>query len=331
MDEHADPGGNASADALLRSLRTACRLRRLSLHTEDAYANTVRRFLRFHGARDPRCLGPGAVRAYLTHLALDRVVAASTQNQARNALLFFYRHVLGLDPPPADQVPPAKRPERLPTVFTRAEVKAVLARLDGPHHLMAALLYGSGLRLMECVRLRVRDVDLDLRQITVRGGKGDKDRRTMLPRSQEAPLRRQLARARLLYEDDLAAGTANVWLPEALARKYPNAPREWAWQWVFPSAKLSVDPRGGAVRRHHAGEEALQRAVGKAIREAGVAKAGSCHTLRHSFATHLVEDGYDIRTVQELLGHADLRTTMVYTHVLNQGGRGVWSPLDERE
>ena len=322
---HSQPN---NPNALLEQVRTVIRLKHLSLRTEDSYLSTIRRFIVFHGKRHPASLGPDAIRDYLTHLAVEEHVAASTQNVARNALLFLYREVLGVPLPPLTGVAPARRPERLPVVFTRAEVKAILNALDGTPHLLASLLYGSGLRLMECLRLRVKDIDLEMHQITVRDGKGQKDRHTMLPRTLDAALREQLAAAQALYQQDLAAGQANVFLPDALARKYPHAPREWAWQWVFPAQSLSADPRSGLVRRHHLGEETLQRAVKAAIAQAGIPKAGSCHTLRHSFATHLIEDGYDIRTVQELLGHKDVRTTMIYTHVLGRGGRGVASPLD---
>ena len=317
-----------SRQAFLQQVREAIRLKHLSLHTEDSYVSTIRRFLDFHPNKTPHQLGNHDIRAYLTYLALEQTVAASTQNVARNALFFLFREVLGREMLPLEGVVPAKRPDRLPVVFTREEVQAILTRLDGTPHLMASLLYGSGLRLMECLRLRVKDIELEMHQITIRDGKGQKDRVTMLPRATRDPLQRQLERAEALFGDDLAAGTANVFLPDALGRKYPNASREWGWQWVFPAKTLSTDPRSGEVRRHHLGEESLQRAVKAAIGKAGIAKHGSCHTLRHSFATHLIEDGYDIRTVQELLGHADVRTTMIYTHVLNRGGRGVASPLD---
>jgi integron integrase len=315
-------------DDFLSHTRRILRLRHLSLRTEEAYLSTIKRFLLFHGRQHPQGLGPAEVRAYLTHLAVEGHVAASTQNVARNALQFLYREVLGAELPALDGIEPAKRPERLPVVLTRAEVKGLLAHLDGTQHLMAALLYGAGLRLMDCVRLRVKDVDLEMNQITVRDGKGQKDRVTMLPQSLRDPLARHIDRVRTVYEQDLIDGTADVYLPDALDRKYPRAGREWQWQWVFPARALSVDPRSGKTRRHHVGEETLQRAVKKAIGQSGITKHASCHTLRHSFATHLLEDGYDIRTVQELLGHSDVRTTMIYTHVLNRGGRAVRSPLD---
>ena len=288
-------------NALLEQVRTVIRLKHLSLRTEDSYLSTIRRFIVFHGKRHPAALGPDAIRDYLTYLAVEEHVAASTQNVARNALLFLYREVLGIPLPPLVGVAPARRPERLPVVFTRTEVRAILGALDGTPHLMASLLYGAGLRLMECLRLRVKDIDLEMHQITIRDGKGQKDRLTMLPRRLEETLAEHLAKVRLLYTQDLAAHQANVFLPDALARKYPNAPQEWAWQWVFPARSLSTDPRSGLIRRHHLGEETLQRAVKAAIAQAGIPKAGSCHTLRHSFATHLIEDGYDIRTIQQSL------------------------------
>jgi integron integrase len=274
-------------------------------------------------------MGVDEIRQYLSHLATDNHVAASTQNVALAAILFLYREVLEVDLPLIDGVERAKRPQRVPVVLSRTEIKSVLAALSGTHHLMASLLYGSGLRLMECVRLRVKDVDFEYRQIIVRDGKGEKDRRTLLPAPLVEPLRHHLSRVRLLHEEDCRNGHGAVYLPYALERKYPNAATNWVWQCVFPAAKLSVDPRSDCVRRHHASEDRLQKAVKQAIKRAGIEKRASCHTLRHSFATHLLEAGYDIRTIQELLGHADVSTTMIYTHVLNKGGRGVKSPLEE--
>ncbi len=273
-------------------------------------------------------MGEREVEAFLTDLAVRGRVAASTQNQALSALLFLYREVLGIDLPWMDGIRRAKRPERLPTVLAREEVSALLGELSGVCWLQASLLYGTGLRLMECLRLRVKDVDFARREILVRRGKGGKDRRTMLPASLEAPLRAQLSEAKRLHERDVALGLGAVWLPDALARKYPNAQRDWAWQYVFPASQRSIDPHSGIERRHHLDESVLQRAVKGAVRRAGLGKPATCHTLRHSFATHLLESGYDIRTIQELLGHSDVSTTMIYTHVLNKGGRGVLSPLD---
>ncbi|PIX96763.1 MAG: integron integrase, partial [Hydrogenophilales bacterium CG_4_10_14_3_um_filter_63_21] len=268
------------------------------------------------------------VEAFLTHLAVVGKVSASTQTQALSALLFLYREVLNIELPWLDNVTRAKQPQRLPTVLTALEVKSLLARLDGTRWLMASLLYGTGMRLMECLRLRVKDVDFSLREIIIRDGKGMKDRVTMLPESVIEPLQLHLAKAKLVHEADLAAGYGDVWLPFALDRKYPNAGREWGWQYVFPASKRSIDPSSGKERRHHLDEKVLQRAVSLAAKAAGLVKPTTCHTLRHSFATKLLQSGYDIRTVQELLGHSDVSTTMIYTHVLNKGGRGVVSPLD---
>lgn len=313
---------------LLEQVRQQLRLKHYSIRTEQTYVQCIKRFIIYHRKRHPAEMGVDEIRQYLSHLANSGKVAASTQNVELAALLFLYREVLGRDLPFVDGIERAKQPQRVPTVLTREEVKRILTKLSGTYHLMTSLLYGTGMRLMECVRLRVKDIDFGYKQITVRDGKGGKDRRTLLPESLIEPLRRQLERARLLHEEDLQNGYGSVYLPNALERKYPNAAREWAWQWAFPAGKLSVDPRSGKVRRHHASEDALQREVKRAIRRAQIEKRASCHTLRHSFATHLLEDGYDIRTIQELLGHADVQTTMIYTHVLNKGGKGVRSPLD---
>lgn len=311
----------------LNRTRTAIRSRRLSLHTERAYLGWIRRFIDFHD-QSPSAFTPEKARAFLTHLVVDRRVAASTQNQAVSALLLFFRDVLDRDVERFEGLPRAQRPKRLPTVFSRAEACAIIEALDYPHDLKAMLLYGAGLRLSEVLRLRVKDVDFGRRAILVRDGKGNKDRITMLPDVVQKPLARHLKRVRALHQRDLEGGYGSVYLPDALARKYPNAPTEWGWQWVFPSSRRSTDPRSEIVRRHHGSRSALQKAVKNARQAAEIDTPGSCHTLRHSFATHLIEDGYDIRTVQELLGHEDIRTTMVYTHVLNRGGRGVRSPLD---
>lgn len=268
------------------------------------------------------------VTAFLSHLAVNLNVAASTQNQALSALLFLYENVLKKPLNCLDHIQHAKRASRLPVVFIPDETQAVLAQLDGQIWLMASLLYGAGLRLMECLMLRVKDFDFAMKQIIMRNGKGRKDRVTVLPDGVIAPLERHLAKVKALHERDIKEGYGQVYLPYALAQKYKNANREWPWQYVFPASKRSVDPRSSSIQRHHTGGQVLQRAVNSAIRKAGIAKPGSCHTFRHSFATHLLEAGYDIRTVQELLGHMDVRTTMIYTHVLNRGGRGVRSPLD---
>ena len=317
-----------SSPKLLERVRRAARMRHLSIRTEEAYVGWVYRFVRFHGTRHPAELGAREVRAFLSHLATERRVSASTQNQALAALTFLYRHVLGEELEPLGEVARARRPARLPVVLSRAEVRAVLLELRGAHWLVAGLLYGAGLRLLEALRLRVKDLDFDAGVLTVRRGKGAKDRVGILPGTMRAPLALHLRRVRRLHGRDLAAGHGDVLLPYALDRKYPSASREWGWQFVFPAARLSTDPRSGALRRHHLSPSSMQKAVRRAVLRAGIARPASCHTLRHSFATHLLESGYDIRTVQELLGHADVRTTMVYTHVLNRGGLAVRSPLD---
>ena len=313
---------------LLELVRDAIRRRHYSLRTEERYVHWVKRFIYFSGRRHPRELGAAEVTEFLNHLARERNVAASTQNQALSALLFLYREALQTPLPWLDELERAQRPARLPTVLTSSEVRRLLAAMRGTRWLMASLLYGAGLRLRECLQLRVKDVDFGYRQLMVRDGKGAKDRVTILPASLVEPLKRQIGQAREVHERDLAAGYGSVELPFALARKYPRAPYELGWQFVFPSQRLSRDPRSGVVRRHHLYENYVTRGVKRAARMAAIVKPVSCHTLRHSFATHLLEFGYDIRTVQELLGHADVSTTMIYTHVLNKGGRGVVSPLE---
>ena len=313
---------------LLDALRQAVRVRHYSIRTEVAYVDWVRRFVRFHGMRHPRELGPGEVAAFLTHLAVDRTVSPSTQNQARSALVFLYRHVLQAELPWLQEVVAARVQRRLPVVLTPSEVSALLGELSGTMGLVAALLYGTGMRLLEALRLRVKDIGFEQRELLVRDGKGGKDRVTVLPENLIVPLQQQLAQARALHQQDLAEGFGEVWLPDALATKHPAMPRVWGWQWAFPSAVRSADPRSGIVRRHHLHEASVQKAVSVAARRAGIVKPCSPHVLRHCFATHLLQAGYDIRTVQELLGHADVSTTMIYTHVLNRGGRGVRSPLD---
>lgn len=313
---------------LLDQTRDRLRLLHYSLRTEEAYLYWIRKFILFHQKRHPDEMGAAEIGEFLTSLARDHLVAASTQNQAASAIFFLYREVLQQELDPVESFFRASKPERLPVVFTRDEVRNILAQLAGERWLMASLLYGSGLRLMECLRLRVKDIEFDYRQLIVRSGKGDKDRVTPLSESLNEPLKVQLEKAWQLHRADIEAGFGRVWLPHALARKYPTADREWGWQYVFPADRLSLDPRSGVRRRHHVDERTLQRAVKRAVHEAGINKPGSCHTFRHSFATHLLEDGYDIRTVQELLGHADVNTTMIYTHVMNKGGKGVKSPLD---
>jgi integron integrase len=300
----------------------------MSLRTEETYIKYIRQFIHFHGRRHPDKLGGREVAAFLSHLATEGNVAASTQNVAFSALLFLYRNVLEMELPIEPGIVRAKRPHRLPVVFSADEVRALLAQVPPAQQLPVSLLYGCGLRLMECVRLRVKDIDFDYAQITVRDGKGQKDRRVMLPASQSEALCEQIATVRSQHQKDLAEGHGEVFLPHALEKKWPGACRELAWQWLFPSRRLSLDPRSGILRRHHIAEDTLQRAVKTALKKSGIHKRGSCHTLRHSFATHLLEARYDIRTVQELLGHKDLSTTMIYTHVLNRPGLSVRSPLD---
>lgn len=316
---------------LLDHVRDQIRLLHYSIRTEEAYINWIKQFIVFHGKRHPDEMAASEISRFLSYLAKERNVSASTQNQALSALLFLYQEVLNKPIDWIDDVERAKKSQRLPVVFTREEAKAVLSHLRGEMWLMGNLLYGSGMRLMECVRLRVKDVDFAQKQIIVREGKGNKDRVTVLPKALIVPLEQQLERVKSVHEMDIREGYGKVYLPFALARKYPNANREWCWQYVFPATKRSVDPRSGQIQRHHISETTLQKAVKAAIRRAGVNKPGSCHTLRHSFATRLLENGYDIRTIQELLGHADLQTTMIYTHVLNKGGRGVESPVDEED
>jgi len=315
-------------EKLLDQVRYVIRVKHFSIRTEESYVNWIRKFILFHNKRHPIEMGETDISQFLTYLAVKKRVAASTQNQALSAILFLYRDVLKKDIGWLDDLERAKRPAKLPVVFTKREVNDILIRLEGTKWLMANLLYGSGLRLMECVRLRVKDLDFGYDQLVIRDGKGQKDRVTMLPLSLKEPLQRHLAKVKAIHEEDLRAGFGRVHLPFALNRKYPNAEREWGWQYVFPSSKRSKDPRTGIVRRHHIDESVLQRSVKVAIRAASITKHGSCHTFRHSFATHLLEEGYDIRTVQELLGHKDVSTTMIYTHVLNKGGKAVRSPLD---
>ncbi len=313
---------------LLDQVREVLRTQHYSLRTEEAYLHWIRRFILFHGKRHPAEMGEREIGGFLTHLAVDDEVAASTQNQALSALLFLYRAVLRRELGTLADIEHARRPVHVPVVLTRSEVQLLLQRMKGVTWLMASLLYGSGLRLLECLRLRVKDIDFERRELVVREGKGNKDRRTMLPEILVDPLRQHFALVKAIHERDLSQGYGAVELPFALSRKYPHANRQWAWQYVFPASRLAVDPRSGEIRRHHVHESVLQRAMKKAVDETGLSKPASCHTLRHSFATHLLEAGYDIRTVQELLGHKDVTTTMIYTHVLKRGGLAVKSPLD---
>jgi integron integrase len=313
---------------LLQAVRANLRLRHFSPRTEEAYVSWVRRFVRYHGLKHPGELGEREVVEFLTHVRVERRVSASTQAQALAALLFLYGQVLGRPLRGLGAIPRARAPVRLPVVLSRSEVQCVLGRLQGTAALVGALLYGSGLRLLECLTLRVKDVDLERGELVIRRAKGAKDRVTVLARSVRQPLGEHLERVRAVHQRDLAEGAGWVELPEALGRKYPQAGRSWSWQWVFPARRKYVDRVTGQVRRHHWHESAMQRAMTLAVRASGIGKRATCHTLRHSFATHLLEAGYDIRTVQELLGHRDVSTTMIYTHVLNRGGRGVESPAD---
>jgi len=309
-------------------LRSAIRVRHYSIRTERAYGQWVGRLLSFHKDKSPENIDADDIQSYLNYLAEERKVAASTQNQALNAIVFFFKEVLKRDPGDFSDFVRAKRPTHVPEVLTRSEVESLLDAMSGINQLMAGLLYGAGLRLMECIRLRVKDIDFEARHLTVRNGKGRKDRITMLPERFQQLLKQQLAQARALYEMDLEKGVAGVYIWPGLDRKYPNAAREWIWQYVFPSNRLSVDPRSHTIRRHHVHSSSLQKAVKNAAAKAGLSKRVTCYTLRHSFATHLLENGSDIRTVQELMGHSDVATTMIYTHVLNRPGITVKSPAD---
>ena len=323
---------NLPPPKLLDLVRGKIRVKHYSIRTEQAYLDWIKRYILHFDKQHPSEHGAPQVEAFLTHLAMVGKVSASTQNQAKSALLFLYKEVLGTELPWLDKIESAKTSKRLPVVLTREEVQKILGNLQGTHLLVASLLYGTGMRILEVLRLRVKDVDFSRKEILIRDGKGFKDRVTMLPQTLIEPLRAHIARVKALHEQDVAAGYGSVFMPNALDKKYPNAQYAWAWQYVFPSAKLSVDKRADSnlqvIRRHHVQDQAVQRAVKQAVRDADLTKPATPHTFRHSFATHLLESGYDIRTVQELLGHSDVATTMIYTHVLNRGGRGVTSPLD---
>lgn len=318
------------APMLLEVVHERIQAKHYSRRTEEAYTNWIKKFVFFHHKQHPRDMGAPEVEAFLTDLAVNGKVSASTQTQALSALLFLYREVLGIDLPWMDGLVRAKPSQRVPMVLSVNEIHRLMANLEGMYSLMARLIYGSGMRLMECVRLRVKDVDFDRLEVTVREGKGRKDRVTMLPQSLVPELQAHLKRVQVLFDMDRKANIPGVEMPDALAKKYPNAGKEWGWFWVFPASGLSDDPRTGIHRRHHIYEQNIQRAIRVGVKKAGIAKPATTHTLRHSFATHLLESGYDIRTIQELLGHSDVSTTMIYTHVLNKGGRGVISPLDRQ-
>ena len=313
---------------LIDELRKKLRYKHMSYRTEQAYVGWVRRFILFHHKRHPREMGKPEIECYLTYLANDYGVSASTHHQALSALLFLYKEVLGIDLPWLDEIHRPNRTKRLPVVLTANEISSILSQLEGAHHLMVRLLYGTGLRLNEMLMLRIKDIDFDMNQLIVRSGKGDKDRVTVLPQSLVAELQQQIVRARMVFDADRAADRKGVMLPDAIERKYPNAGKEWAWFWLFPAQNESTEPREGIVRRHHTHPQAIQRAFKSSVLRAGISKPASLHTLRHSFATHLLQSGTDIRTIQSLLGHASVKTTMIYTHVIAQGGYGVISPLD---
>jgi integron integrase len=328
-DSLQNPGlKDAYKPRLLDQVRNCIRRRHYSIRTEQSYIDWIKRYIYFHNKQHPKNLNESHLTEFLNYLAVEKKVASSTQNQALCALVFLYRHVLKKDLSKFENLVYAKRPAKLPVVFTRQEIRNILLQLEGVAWITGQLLYGGGLRVMECIRLRVKDVDFGYRQVVVRDGKGNKDRITMLPDIISEELQRHLQKVKIIHERDLKAGFGTVYLPYALERKYKNANRSWAWQYVFPASRRSIDPRSGAEQRHHISEKVLQRAIKKAIQASDIAKPGSCHSLRHSFATHLLEDGYDIRTVQELLGHKDVSTTMIYTHVLNRGGKAVQSPSD---
>lgn len=314
---------------LMEQVREKIRYKHYSLRTEQAYVGWIKRFIYFHNKRHPYEMGAPEIESFLTYLAAKRKVSASTQNVALSSILFLYKEVLVMDLPWLESFTPAVKPKRLPVVLTKPEVELIFSAVSHPLHLLILqLLYGSGMRLMECIRLRIKDFDLDKREVVIRHGKGGKDRVTVLPELVLVSMRSLVTQSRAIYELDRANNVPGVYMPYALGRKYPNAGKEWAWHWLFPSTKLSVCPRTKIQRRHHLDEKAIQRSMKQAVIDCGVVKTATPHTLRHSFATHLLENGYDIRTVQELLGHSDVKTTMIYTHVLNKGGRGVKSPLD---
>jgi len=313
---------------ILDQVMEKVRVKHYSIRTEQAYVYWAKKFILFHNKKHPRQMGKKEIIEFLTHLAVIQNVAASTQNQALNALIFLYKEVLSINIGNLTNFTRAKKPQKLPVVYTEQEAIAVIKQLSGIYNLIASLLYGSGLRLLECLRLRVKDIDFSSKQITVKDGKGSKDRVTILPDSIIEKLKLNIKKVKIIHQEDLSDGYGSVYLPYALAKKYPNAPKKFAWQYVFPASNLSKDPQSGEIRRHHLSESSIQKQVKIAVRKTGINKAAGCHTFRHSFATHLLRNGYDIRTVQELLGHKDIKTTMIYTHVLKMGGLSVKSPLD---
>ncbi|MCH7590269.1 integron integrase [PVC group bacterium] len=319
---------NAHKPKLLDMVTQVIRTKHFSIRTEEAYVGWIKRYILFHNKRHPRDMGENEVSSFLSSLATKNKVSASTQNQALSAIVFLYKNVIKRDLGMFTNIEKAKRPKRLPIVFSKMEAQKILSKLREEKWIMVSLLYGAGLRLMDCLRLRVKDIDFDYKQITVRNGKGNKDRVTILPETVINPLEKHLLNVKELHNNDLKQGYGSVYIPHALSRKYPHADKDLGWQYVFPAKNRSIDPRTDIVRRHHFSEASLHKTVKQAIKDAGIIKPGSCHTFRHSFATHLLENGYDIRTVQELLGHSDVSTTMIYTHVLNKGGHGVKSPLD---
>lgn len=327
---YSDPeSGAKSGSPLLELVRSVIREKHYSIRTEKSYIDWIKRYIIFHNKRHPAAMSGKEINRFLAHLALKENASASTQNQALCAIIFLYKNVLKQDPGDLGELVWAKKPKKIPVVLSRDEIKRMLPHLSGTNLIMANLLYGSGLRLMECLRLRIKDIDFEYSQLVVRDGKGQKDRVTTLPEIIRQPLKAHLEKVKELHEKDIKNGYGKVYLPFALEKKYPNANMEWAWQYVFPASQLSRDPRTGIIRRHHIDESVLQRAIKVAMQKAGISKQGSCHTLRHSFATHLLEDGHDIRTVQELLGHENLNTTMIYTHVMKKGGLGIKSPADK--
>lgn len=328
IERNATPAPTAQQPRLMDRVRESLRVKRYALSTERTYCHWIKRFILHHNKRHPLEMGAPEVEAFLSHLATAENVSAKTQNQAMHAVLYLYKQVLGIDLPWLDGITRARESKRLPGVLTQRETQALLRHVHGTSGTIVKLLYGTGMRLLEGLRLRIKDLDLERREIIIRAGKGDKDRVTMLPASLVDELRDHLQARRVMHDTDLSTGHADVELPFAIERKYPQAGQQWAWQYVFAAKTYSTDPRTGVYRRHHVGEWVVQRAVKAAARSAGISKLVHPHTLRHSFATHLLENGSDIRTVQELLGHSDVKTTMIYTHVLNRGGRGTVSPLD---